>query len=156
MKRQTCIKILTACLQIKISETHPSTDIPQWANSVEYQKAYKCWITVTRRKGSEKALDEMLELRSVATQRQHFFFQRIIKPYIMRAKGVSPVIITRLYDAYTEWWKHGAEYASVLIFRCPKKKQKKTPKWCNEPNPVVQKFDIFVCHLLECTKSGLT
>lgn len=105
MKRHTCIKIPTACVKVKISENIPAQICLNGPILLSIKKPTNAELQLQDERNPDKALDEMLELRSVATQRQHFFFQRIIKPHIMRAKGVSPVIITRLYDAHRECMK---------------------------------------------------
>lgn len=105
IKRHTCIKIPTACVQVKISENIPAKICLNGPILLSIKKPTNAELQLQDERDPDKALDEMLELRSVATQRQHFFFQRIIKPHIMRARGVSPVIITRLYDVHRECLK---------------------------------------------------
>lgn len=76
MKRRTCIKIQTACVKVKISENVPAQICLNGPILLSIKKPTNAELQLQDERDPDKALDEMPELRSVATQRQHFFFSK--------------------------------------------------------------------------------
>lgn len=95
-----------------------------------------CWITAVKDcRNLDTASDERGEISS--RPKATFLSQRIIKPDVIRAKGVSPVIISLQWNTQQDCMK-----ASWLIRPCFNilAALQKTPKPRNEPNPVMQNW----------------
>lgn len=75
MKRRTCIKIPAACVKVKISENIPAQICLNGPILLSIKKPTNAELQLQDERNPDKASDEMLELRSVATQGNISFFK---------------------------------------------------------------------------------